>query len=125
VHPNDLIQDSKTRKISYDDKIELWIPKMTDGKRLDKSIINWPNYKFLRKIRDDNVIHSKTSGYSISDQKLVEYINKFKTGIAKLLVQLHVLFNEKIPSRIIRGSFAPDVEIVDKDVENIGDQSGG
>jgi hypothetical protein len=98
---------------------------MTGGKRLDKSIINWPNYKFLRKIRDDNVIHSKTSGYSISDQKLVEYMNKFKTGIARLLVQLHVLFNEKIPSRIIRGSFAPDVEIVEKDVENTGNRSGG
>jgi len=117
THSNDLIQDSKNQKVTFDDKIDLWIPKMT-GKRLDKSIINWSNFKDLRKIRDDNVIHSKSSGYSISNQKLAEYINKFKTGIAKLLVQLHVLFNEKIPSRIIRGAYAPDVEIVEKDVEN-------
>ena len=91
---------------------------MTGGKRLDKSIINWFNFKNLRKIRNDYVIHSKTTGYSISNQELAEYINKFKTGIAKLLVQLHILFNEKIPSRIIRGAYAPDVEIVEKDVEN-------
>lgn len=116
THSNDLIQDSKNQKVSFDDKIDLWIPKMTGGKRLDKSIINWSNFKNLRKIRDDNVIHSKSSGYSISNQKLAEYINKFKTGIAKLLVQLHMLFNEKIPSRIIRGAHAPDVEIVEADV---------
>ena len=118
THSNDLIQDSKNQKLTFDDKIDLWIPKMTGGKRLDKSIINWSNFKNLRKIRDDNVIHSKSSGYSISNQKLAEYINKFKTGIARLLVQLHMLFNEKIPSRIIRGTYAPDVEIVEKDVEN-------
>jgi len=118
THSNDLIQNSKNQKVSFDDKIDLWISKMTGGKRLDKSIINWSNFKDLRKIRDDNVIHSKSSGYSISNQKLAEYINKFKTGIAKLLVRLHALFNEKIPSRIIRGAYAPDVEIVEKDVEN-------
>lgn len=113
THPNDLIQDSKRQKVSFDNKIDVWIPKLAGGKRLDKSIINWSDFKDLRKIRDDHVIHSKTSGYSISDQKLAEYINKFRTGIAKLLVQLHILFNEKIPSRIIRGAYAPDVETID------------
>jgi hypothetical protein len=60
-------------------------------------------------------IHPKSSGYSISFAKLAEQINFFRTGIARLLVKLHLLFEDVIPAKIIRAAYAPDVEFVQDD----------
>lgn len=104
--------DSSSHKVSFDDKIDNWIPQMTGGKKFDKSIRNWNDFKTLKQIRDNLYIHPKNSAYGISYKDLSELINLFRTGIAGILIQLHLLFNEIIPPIIIRGFYSPDVEII-------------
>lgn len=111
TNPDDQLLDTKAQKVSFEDKIDKWIPKMTGGKKHDKSIRNWADFKLLHQIRDNVTIHSKSSSHGTSYQGLANTINRFKTGIAGLLVQLHLLFNEKIPAIIVRNYYAPDVEI--------------
>jgi len=113
ANPNDLLVDSRDHKVSFDDKIDSWIPKMTGGPKLDKSRQNWTHFKILRGIRDDVMIHAKDSSYGRIAHEIAEAVNMFRTGIACLLIQLHDLFDEKIPSMIIYDSFAPDVGVVE------------
>ena len=113
VNPDELLIDSRDHKVSFDDKIDSWLPKMTGGLELDKSRQNWTHFKILRGIRDNVMIHAKDPSYERSAQEIAEAINMFRTGIAGLLIQLHDLFDEKIPSMIIYDSFAPDVEVVE------------
>lgn len=110
-HDDQLLIDSSTTKVSLTDKFDNWIPVMTQGKKLDKSGVNWRDFKIIKSIRDDLAIHPKSSGYGISFYNLAEKINLFRTGIAGLLIQLHLLFNEKIPGVIIRATYVPDVEV--------------
>ncbi|MHA2403773.1 MAG: hypothetical protein ACXADH_12330, partial [Candidatus Kariarchaeaceae archaeon] len=112
-NPHDCLTDSPAHKVSFDDKVDVWIPKMTGGKKLDKSIRNWMHFLDLRKIRDHVSIHPKSDGFGSSFSDLAEKINIFRTGIAGTLIQLHLLFHEKIPAIIIRAFYAPEVEVVE------------
>jgi len=85
---------------------------MAEDKKLDKSIRNWRDFKELKKIRDHVFIHSKSASYGISFPDLAQKINLFRTGIAGILIQLHKLFKEPIPAKIIRTFFSPEVEVV-------------
>jgi hypothetical protein len=111
-HPEEQLLDSRQNKVGFDDKIGDWIPKMTGGRKLYKGNQEWSHFRILRGIRDHHAIHPKVSGYSISFSELAEKINMFRTGIAGLLIQLHILFREKVPRVIIRAAYAPDVEVV-------------
>ena len=71
---------------------------MARGKKLDQSGNIWNTFVKLKKIRDDVTIHPKLSGFSISYSNLANNINLFKKGIARLLVDLHLLFGDDIPS---------------------------
>jgi hypothetical protein len=113
ANPQDGLTDSSTNKVSFDDKIDVWIPKMTGGINLDKSIRNWMDFLELRKIRDHLSIHPKSAGFGSSFSDLAQRINIIRTGIAGLLIQLHMLFNERIPAGIIRVFYAPEVEVVE------------
>jgi len=112
AYPESRLVDSKEAKINLDNKIDEWIPFMTKGKKLDKGTINWESYKKLRTIRDIEAIHPKSSGYIISLIELAEKINQFGIGIAGMLIQLHLLFEEKIPAIIIRASYSPEVVVI-------------
>jgi len=112
-HPREQLEDNKESKVSQDTKIDEWIPQMLGGKRLDKSRANWQNCRKLRNIRDDLAIHLKTPAISISYQQLEEWLNLFRSGIAGLLFDLHLLFAERLPSRIIRYAYAPDIRLVE------------
>lgn len=104
--------DSKDNPVKFEDKIDLWIPIMTNGRKLDKAIQTWEHFKRLRAVRDNIAIHPKKSGHSFSLYDLAELINCFRTGIAGLLLQLHQLFNDRVPSIVIRARFAPDAEVI-------------
>ena len=112
-NPQGRLIDSSTNKVSFDDKVDVWVPKMASGRKLDKSIQNWMHFLELRKIRDHLSIHPKSVGFGSSFSDLAEKINIFRTGIAGFLIQLHMLFNEKIPAIIIRAFYAPKVEVVE------------
>ena len=85
---------------------------MTNGKKLEKKQ-NWEHFIKLRKIRDNTTIHAKQSSFEISIYDMAKIINRFQGGIAGLLIQLHDLFDEKIPAIIIRDSFAPEVYVIE------------
>lgn len=112
-NPEDQLLDSRYDKVSFDDKIHEWIPKMTGGKGLYKGHQEWNHFRVLRGIRDHEAIHPKASGYSVSLTELADKINIFRTGIAGLLIQMHTLFSEKVPCVVIRAAYVPDVEVVE------------
>lgn len=112
-YPCEQLLDSKESKVSQDTKIDEWIPKMSNGKRLDKSKANWQNFRRLRAVRDEWAIHPKRPAFSISDQQFGELLNLFRSGVAGLLRDLHLLFNERIPCRIIRCAYLPDIRLIE------------
>ena len=109
-HPDDLLLDDKDHKISLEDQIDRWVPKMT-GKRLDKSGSDWQGYRKIKSLRDNQAIHPKSGGLSMSLGDLAKSINDF-CGIAGVLIQLHILFEEQIPRAIIRRYFHPDAKVL-------------
>jgi hypothetical protein len=119
-NPQDKLIDSFADKVSFSDKIDVWVPKMTGGRNLDKSLRNWMDFQELRKIRDDVAIHPKASGMGTSFTELAKNLNLLKTGVGGLLVQLHLLFGERIPSVIIRLFFAPEAEVVEFNNDKCG-----
>lgn len=112
-HQETKLVDTRRNPVPFDSKVDLWVPAMTQGKKLDKSIVNWPNFKRLRALRDNTAIHPKASGYGFSFKELAELINCFKTGISGILIQLHILFEDEIPSVIVRSFFEPDVKVAE------------
>jgi hypothetical protein len=107
-NPEAMLIDSKDRKITFDEKIDKWIPLMSNGKKIDKSESVWNDFKRLQKIRDDVAIHPKTPSCGMSYIDIAQQLNMFKSGIAKLLFQLHGIFNERVPAKIIRGKYYPE-----------------
>lgn len=112
-NPSESLIDSKHNKVSQDTKVDEWIPKMSGGKRLDKSRANWQNFKRLRAVRDELAIHVKEPALGISYQQLGELLNLFRSGIAGLLIDLHLLFGERIPCKVIRYAYLPDIMLVE------------
>lgn len=111
-HPDDPLLDSRVSKVSFDQKIEEWVPKMSRGNKLDRSDEVWRDFQILRALRDDEAIHPKRSVGSVTYQEMAALLNRFRSGIGMLLVRLHVVFNEPIPSRIVRAAYAPEIEVV-------------
>ena len=113
ANPTDMLIDSQTQKISFEDKVKLWIPKMSKGVALDRGQRNWSDFIKLQKIRDKLAIHPKAQGYSVSLSNMVDEINILRTGVASLMIDLHLIFHEKIPRVIIRMRYFPDVEVIE------------
>lgn len=119
-NPSDQLVDNKNHIVNIDDKINNWLPKMLKGSKLNKSGKNWNYYINLRSIRDNSVIHAKNATIGMTLPNIVEIINQYRYGIAGILVDLHMLFKEKIPSRIIRSCFQPAAYIPDSSI-NVSD----
>ncbi len=109
-HPEDKLVDSKQNKISFDDKIKHWVPRMS-GETFDKgSNRNWSDFKVLRAVRDQEDAHPGTSAYAHSFKDMEALLNRFRGGIAGLLLDLCIHFEEKqVPTVIIRRAYLPKV----------------
>jgi hypothetical protein len=59
-NPNEPLLDSKANKVSFDDKIDQWIPRIT-GNTFDKGDRRWSEFVKLRRIRDHLTIHPKVT----------------------------------------------------------------
>jgi len=112
-NPSEPLIDSKESKVPLDTKIDEWIPTMSGGKKLDKSGLNWNHFKRLRAVRDDLAIHIKEPASGISYQQLGQLLNLFRSGIAGLLIDLHLLFRERIPCKIIRHACLPNINLIE------------
>ena len=104
-------KDSKQQKVSFEDKIDEWIPQITGGK-LDKGGVNWIHHQELRRIRNDYQAHPKTPLYGIPYSEICRRMNLCRTGIAGLLFDLHIAFNGLVPGQVIQGCFLPDIQYV-------------
>lgn len=113
-NPENRLIDSKDKKVSIDNKIDIWLPKRYKRK-VDKGKNDWRYYIELRNIRDNEIVHANSAGSGILYEKLAILINKFSTGIAGILFQLHRMFEEKILAKIIRGKYAVNVESINND----------
>jgi hypothetical protein len=87
---------------------------MTGGAKLDLGGQMWADFLFLQGIRDDDAVHAKKFAQGDSFSNLASALNKFKTGIADFLLQLHVLFDEPVPRVVIRARFFPEVYVPPK-----------
>lgn len=112
-HPEKALIDSKQKKVSFDDRVDQWIPMMTRGKKLDKNNQQrWQHFKELRKLRDTQQAHSKETVMRGSYKSLGLLLNRFRTGIAGLLLELHIVFGDKAPPTVVRHAYLPDIEFV-------------
>jgi hypothetical protein len=110
-NPGNQLIDNKQNKVSRDDKIDEWIPIMTGGTKLNKGNQRWEHYKKLRNIRDQQQAHLKAPALGSDYRKLATLLNLFRTGIAGMLLELHVLFGDRnISATIIRNAYLPEVE---------------
>ncbi|MFH1653059.1 MAG: hypothetical protein ABIE74_03285 [Pseudomonadota bacterium] len=117
-YPNDNLNDSKEMKVGFDDKIDFWIPKFT-GIVFDKSQRFWEDFKVLQRYRDNEIIHQRGFSIGIEYNDIILKANKYKHGIAGTLKYLLQLFDQKIPQRIIRATYLPEICISD-DFQYIG-----
>jgi hypothetical protein len=114
ANPATQLIDSKQQKVSFDDKIDEWIPLMTGGVKLDKGNEHWQEFKRLQALRDNATIHIKDQRLTVSHAELAELINAFSSGIAGLQFDLHILCKNIVPSAIIRARYAPPCEVVSR-----------
>jgi hypothetical protein len=111
-NPNSRLEDSRDNKVSLDDKIDIWIPRLSGGQAFNKGDKHWQDFKRLRGIRDNLTVHAKQTGHIVKYSEMAELINAFRTGIAGVLIRLHILCRNWIPSEVIRGYYTPEVEVV-------------
>jgi hypothetical protein len=103
--------DDKHNKVSFVDRVDQWIPIMTGGKKLNKGNQRWEHFKRLRAIRDGNQAHVKVPVLGANHRQLGELLNHFRSGIAGMLLELHILFDDRAtPAAVIRYAYLPDVE---------------
>jgi hypothetical protein len=112
VHPDDQFVDSGGQKVSFDTKIEKWIPRMSGGRKLGRGGRRWGDFETLRAFRDQAAIHLKGGGVPIEYAELCALLNRFRHGIAGLLIDLHLHFRERIPCIIVRYAYLGDIELV-------------
>lgn len=105
------LEDTKVNKVSFDVKIRDWVPLMAGGKSLKLDGQMWNDFRLLEKIRDDEAIHAKNLAQASSPDVLLDPINRFRTGIAQVLLELHELFDEPVPRSVIRAVYRPDVYV--------------
>ncbi|HEX73726.1 MAG TPA: hypothetical protein G4N93_01045 [Dehalococcoidia bacterium] len=111
-NPEYKLVDSGTQKVSLEDKIDEWVPKISGGGKIDKTGQVWNDFKTLKKVRDDNAIHPKLPGHGISYKDFANQINAFRLGIAQLLGNIHRLLGIAVPGVIINVIYMPDVEVI-------------
>src|SRR5215212_6628745 len=111
--PEEKLIDSGRSPVYFETKVKEWIPRMTGG----ASIVlgrskNWSDFSYLRQYRHDYTTHPKEHAYLVSYSDLCKRLNRFRTGIAGLLLDLHILFGGGAPSAVVRYAYLPDIEYV-------------
>jgi len=98
-------------RLSLDEKTDIWLPIMLQGKKMEKGLKYWSDYMQLKSIRDNLAVHAKFSVSGINYFELAKLINLYRNGIAGSLIALHKLFSDRVPRVIIRRYYAPEVQV--------------
>ena len=110
-NPGKELVDDKNNKVSFEDKIKVWVPMMA-GKKLNLGDKNWAHFQRLKRVRDTEHTHTKSPALNITYRELCKLLNLFRGGIAGMLLDLHVLFGDKTPSKVIKYAYHPDIKLV-------------
>ena len=116
ANPGKELHDSKKSKVSFEDKIDTWLPVIT-GSKLNKGTKHWNDFKRLRDVRDNLTVHPKKHSHTVKYAKLAELINAFRTGIVGILVDLHLLSHHWIPAAVVRAYHVSEVDVVSIDTK--------
>ena len=108
----DVLIDNSNNKISFIDKFDIWIPKMT-AEKFDKSTCEWDALKKILNFRNNESIHLKGT-YGTNYSELERLMNIYKYAIPGILRKLHIHFKMIIPSNIIIASYYPEISIFQK-----------
>jgi hypothetical protein len=95
---------------NLDDKLNNWLFDMT-GYRMNQSGVIWNHFTDLKDLNNKKFKHTSQGAQANSYDVMAKIINKFRTGIARMLFELHKLFKEPVPSKIIRGIYLPEVSV--------------
>ncbi len=88
LHPKSIDINAK---ISFEEKIDEWIPILTDGKKIYKSNVFWNSYKNLQKFRNGRIQHPKKHRF-YNYKEMCTLMNMYKHGIASFLFELDKIF---------------------------------
>lgn len=109
-NPGNELVDSKQSKVPFDDKIDKWVP-LISGQKLNKGGKEWAAFQRLKRERDTQHAHSKNPAISITYRELCKQMNLFRDGIAGLLLHMHDLFGDPVPSKIIKYALHPGIKL--------------
>lgn len=98
-------------KSSLEWKIDNWVPELT-GIRLDKGGRNWAALKKLAQDRNELFQHNKAMTTGIAFKQLANELNLFKYGISRILLELHVAYQVRCPTAVLRSAYFPEIEYV-------------
>lgn len=99
------------RIVELDFKIFDWIPRLYGGITVDKGYRNWQNFEKIRCIRNSYASHPDIDVYRTSDSEFCEQLNLWRTGIAELLLNLHVTTKMLVPPDIVKQAYLPEIEV--------------
>jgi hypothetical protein len=108
VNPSAMLIDDAAKKVSFDVKLNEWIPRMSGGAKIVKGGKNYQHFAELKKFRDDFGAHIKESAHAISAQRFIRLVDLFRTGIAGMMIDLYRAFKMRVPSGMIREFHAAD-----------------
>lgn len=116
-NPGKQLVDNKDHKVPFETKIREWVPAMT-GAKLNLGSKNWAHFQRLKKARDTEHTHSKSPALNISYRELCKLMNLFGTGIAGMLLDLHIIFGDTVPSAVVKYAHHPKIvlEVVEEDI---------
>jgi hypothetical protein len=112
--PADRLEEKRPKGgfVSLDTKIQRWLPMLT-GVSVDVTTSpGWNDFLYLRKLRNDVVIHPKPDAGLSTLEELADGINRFRSGIGSLMFMLHQAFREPMQSSIIRAMHYPTVRVL-------------
>lgn len=110
INGGNILIDDINNKVSFNDKIDKWIPTIT-GKKFDKSTKTWESFQILREFRNDKDQHFKGL-YGFNYDNKLKLMNIYKHGIASMIFELEKMFGNRISSLIIRAKYFPTINLV-------------
>ncbi|WP_439860983.1 hypothetical protein [Pseudomonas sp. MBLB4136] len=102
--------DNVALRENIETKMKTWPAKLT-GSAFDLSGRSWASFSKLKKLRDDGFQHRKAITTGISRKQHLELLNEYKQAVPRLLFDLHVHFDVRCPSAIIRYAYYPEIEM--------------
>lgn len=112
--PGHQVTETDDHRVSLEEKIDKWLPRFTGGRKLDKSRIEWHDFKVLKEVRD-TAVHPKLGQIAVPLEVMAEHLNRFRTGVAGLAIEILKLVLWGVPAPFLTAFYSPAVEVIETD----------